>query len=326
MPKRGTWVDVIEACYADADDSSWSGALLEAAARVADQGLGVSTLTYDASGGSVRVLDVRTTKQVPLGPDAIARMVESVTPAYVDASWRRLSCGLASEVPGWSAEPARNAFLARVGVRDILSINACDASGAGFCIGAFLPRRRRLQPGERGAYERVAAHLASTLRLRARVRRADAVLDTSGRLLHAATRAATVADAREALSDAVRRIESARGPMRRRDPNRALGSWRALAAARWSLVDQFESDGRRFIVAMANAPSPSPIAKLTARERCVLGLAAQDHSTKLIAYELGLAESTVRVLLMRAAQALGAKTRRAAIERYRELARVYDGS
>ena len=91
----------------------------------------------------------------------------------------------------------------------------------------------------------------------------------------------------------------------------ALESWRALTGGRWSLVDQFDHDGKRYIVAYKNAPAAptSAVASLTEREAQVLGYLAQGHSNKLIGYELGLAPSTVAMHLGTAAGKLGTKTR-----------------
>ncbi|MEO6095410.1 MAG: helix-turn-helix transcriptional regulator [Fibrobacteria bacterium] len=50
-----------------------------------------------------------------------------------------------------------------------------------------------------------------------------------------------------------------------------------------------------------NAPAPAGLELLSPRERQVAALAELGRSNKVIAYELGLGHSTVRVLLARAA-------------------------
>jgi DNA-binding NarL/FixJ family response regulator len=70
---------------------------------------------------------------------------------------------------------------------------------------------------------------------------------------------------------------------------------------------------RRRVATEDGAESASALSE---REREVLAMAAMGHHNKLIAYELGLAHSTVRVLLHRAAAKLGAACRRDAIERF----------
>ena len=94
-------------------------------------------------------------------------------------------------------------------------------------------------------------------------------------------------------------------------------AWKGLVDARWTLVEQFESDGKRYIVARENAPSPPGLSALTLRERQVIGYAALGHDNKAIAYELGIAHSTVKVLMARGASRLGVRSRTELISAYR---------
>ena len=78
---------------------------------------------------------------------------------------------------------------------------------------------------------------------------------------------------------------------------------------RWLLVGRFEQGGQEVLVAIR--PSPPPACRgLSRREAEVLGLLGQGSTNKVIAYELGLAWSTVRVLVHRAARKLGCHGRR----------------
>ena len=69
--------------------------------------------------------------------------------------------------------------------------------------------------------------------------------------------------------------------------------------------------------------SPSPrepfelAPELTPREREIVARAAVGQHPKLIAYELGIAAVTVRVLLARAARRLGALSRSELVEKWR---------
>jgi DNA-binding NarL/FixJ family response regulator len=78
---------------------------------------------------------------------------------------------------------------------------------------------------------------------------------------------------------------------------------------RWLLVGRFEQDGQEVLVGIRTRPPPVPRG-LSRRELEVLGLLGQGSSNKVIAYELGLAWSTVRVLVHRAARKLGCAGRR----------------
>jgi DNA-binding CsgD family transcriptional regulator len=79
----------------------------------------------------------------------------------------------------------------------------------------------------------------------------------------------------------------------RKDPEEALALWPGLVSGHWSLVDRFERDGRRYVVARRNEPLPTSPLTLNLRERQVFGHLVQGDSMKLTAYTLGLAPSTV---------------------------------
>jgi hypothetical protein len=204
-----------------------------------------------------------------------------------------------------------NVFVAH-GFADMLMVRAIDPTRSG-CAIAFPTKGAldRLASPVVGQWKRLTAHLAAGLRLRRALATGgdrtdagggvepEAVLLPNGRLEHAVG-PATSAAARENLSVAARAIDRARGPLRRRNPSEAIETWRGLVAGRWSLVDRFERDGRRYLVAHKNDPATRDPRGLTERERQVLGYADLGRSNKLIAYELGLSASTVGVILMNA--------------------------
>jgi DNA-binding NarL/FixJ family response regulator len=164
--------------------------------------------------------------------------------------------------------------------------------------------------------------MVAGLRLRRDLRRfpapsaesgSEAVLDPNGRVQHAQERAEPQS-ARDSLREAVRSRERARGSLRRKDADTALGIWRALVVGRWSLVDHFESDGRRYIVAVPNAPRSRDPRGLTDREQAVAELLALGQSNKRIAYALGVSEGTVAALAHRTLRKLGLRSRAALAE------------
>jgi len=107
--------------------------------------------------------------------------------------------------------------------------------------------------------------------------------------------------------------------MRRSDPHKAIEIWKALVRGRWSTVDWFDTDGRRFILAVPNAPEVTDPRGLTERERQVVSYAAVGQSNKMIAYRLGLSRSRVSLLLRSAMRKLGTRTRAQLVQRIREL-------
>ncbi len=86
---------------------------------------------------------------------------------------------------------------------------------------------------------------------------------------------------------------------------------------RWTL-DEFTRGGDSYLVARCSGAKPAP-SLFTAREAEVLAHAAQGETNKVIAYELGIAASTVRVLLHRAAGKLGVRGRAHAIRQFEAL-------
>jgi DNA-binding NarL/FixJ family response regulator len=179
----------------------------------------------------------------------------------------------------------------------------------------------------RNLWTRFAAHLGSALRLRRlhdvlNPESAVAVLSPNGRLEHAEAEAA--ASARGDLAEAAKAMDRARGKLRRLDPENASALWRAMVVGQWSLVDWFDHDGKRFLLAQENTIPASNVGgetsgkSLTEREHQVVACAAMGHSNKLIAYDLGLSTGTVSVLLARAGRKLGVSGRVALIRAYRE--------
>ena len=130
-------------------------------------------------------------------------------------------------------------------------------------------------------------------------------------MLHAEGDAALATARRKLCRTAARDITHARTALRRGDAHRALGMWTGLVAAQWTLVDRFESDGERYVVARENTPQVNGLVALTPTERLVVAYAARGSTTKEIAYTLGISATTVRVLLMRAARRYGVRSRKA---------------
>jgi DNA-binding NarL/FixJ family response regulator len=104
-------------------------------------------------------------------------------------------------------------------------------------------------------------------------------------------------------------IDSVRAKSTRWRGSQALEAWHPLAGARWTLVDSFEENGRRYVVARENQADVPGVEVLTDRERQVVIHAALGLTNKEIAYTLDISPSTVRVLMCRAAERLGVQSR-----------------
>jgi DNA-binding CsgD family transcriptional regulator len=104
--------------------------------------------------------------------------------------------------------------------------------------------------------------------------------------------------------------------MRVKEPEQAVDLWKGLVSGRWTLLDHFETDGTRYVVARRNEVRLTGLRALTERERQAVGYAALGHTNKLIAYEMGLSASTIGVLLHRAAKKLQTTTRGGLVAAY----------
>jgi DNA-binding CsgD family transcriptional regulator len=317
-------LDVIERAYdVEAPERAWLEGILECAAPALDVGRGRVAYLYDAAARPLRIWNFVGEFQVT--EQDLIDVITSADDEYVAQSYLVTPFGTASERPGFDRQVTFDRRLGKHGIKDALALNAFDQSGLGAWVGALLPERRTVSEPERERWSKVSMHIAAALRLRARLRQtsapkpaaehAEAILSPAGNLEHAHE---DVADAQDELAAAVRRLDHARGLLRKTAPDEAVDSWKVLVRARWSLVDHFESDGKRFILAYRNVPSNSGPTTLTDREREVVALAVLGHSPKLIAYDLGLAPSTVRVHLTNASKKLGVRTRAQLVAKYRE--------
>lgn len=224
---------------------------------------------------------------------------------------------LLSRVIGVEAA-ARTIRMAGMDADDALGLRANMSPEEGIILTTHVPRGFRIR--QRGLWIRFAAHLGSALRLRRAQRRpspetARAVLTPRGRLEHGSAEAIA---AREQLAGAAQDMDRARGKLRRLDQAAACELWRTMVRGEWTLVDWFDHDGKRFLLAEANHVPGAPQRPLTARERQVVACAAMGHSNKLIAYDLGLSTGTVSVMLTRASKKLGVSGRVALIRAFRE--------
>lgn len=312
-------VSVLETAYdfEEPDDSAYLAKVASAVDRYLDPEGRLTTCatwTFDATDAANVVLEhVRVVRGDPGFLQLMADVQSSFDTDAVEHSYRGrhgITRALDMLAPVPHVRDIAAAKYAEVGLSDVVGFMASDPSRRGLIItwGAE-DAGRPFQRGEIRRWDRIAAHIAAGFRLRrTRFEEAEAVLTPSGRVEHAEGPALAPA-ARAALREAAVSVDRARGRMRREDPDRSLDLWRGLVSGRWSIVDRFDTDGRRYLVARRNDPSmPDPRA-LSLRERQVVGFAALGHSNKLIAYELGLAETTVSTNLARAMRKLGVRNR-----------------
>jgi DNA-binding NarL/FixJ family response regulator len=290
----GDLIDIVERAYCvQDDDTTWLAGVLAATSQHLDAGLGSLACLYDRN-----------------APEVVSKFLEVDIDAHIVASLR----GPITQLAAQSGGPLR--------FDDIFGVHAANPDGTGAYLGFPLPRMHRLGKNIDARWSLIAAHLAAGLRLQRTARRialdnAEAVLSPDGSKLLSAS--AAVEPAREALRRHALRIDRARGALRRRSPDLALDAWQALIEGRWSLVDYFDSDGKRFLLAMPNAPTTLDPRALSDEERPVLHYIAMGHSNKLIAYELGIPIGTVASRSAVILRKLGVASRVEIIDRYLSL-------
>jgi len=330
-------LSLIELAYRlEIPNAEWLNELAAATHERIGAGLGLLGFTYEVTSDSRLV--VKDVAQIGMPPEMAGMMRQTMAmmpPDFVRRTFVR--CEAVTQSQGGdevAREHARAAMeaLQAFGWYDALMIGGADPTGHGVYLGAWLGKVTALEPAEREMLSRVAVHFATAYRARrqlaavqsrasgAAADSADAVLTPDGRVDHAVGEASE-RDAREWLRDAVVSIERARGRLRQENPEEAVASWRAMVSGRWTLVEEFQADGKRYLLARRNEIAVRGFEALADRERQALGYAALGHSNKMIAYEMGIAPSTVGVLLHRAARKLGARDRDELVARYHAFTR-----
>jgi DNA-binding NarL/FixJ family response regulator len=231
--------------------------------------------------------------------------------------YRRLphgfSAGTASEVLGQTVNARAVApFLSVLRAPDSCGLSGPD--GAGLVLAFAAPRGKVAGPrlSEQRLAQSVLPHFAAALRLRRSLsglafdtESAEAVFDSHGRCTNAQGMAEPNS-MRKLLSEAILERERARAHPADDDEQPRD----ALLAGRWSLVDRYDSDGRRFIVGYRNPPGVLDPRRLSPRERDVASRIARGMSQTAVAAELGVSASTVASVATGVVKKLGLRSTR----------------
>lgn len=319
-------IDLVEAAYDfEQSDADWLPNLIEVGTPILDHGLGVFGFEFVRPiGASGAEAEIRGMEMRSLPTDFLVRFnsarrllspgfVRSVTPPGYAGTWSEIAQDHPEEF---------ERLLHALGFSDLLGILAVDPNGIGVDISAPLPETLRLTPKARERWQMLGAHIAAAYRLRRALAReqsraeatglprdAEAVFDVNGFRVVDTVGPANEPSAVDILRRGARRVDRARGKLRKDDPSRALEAWKALVRGRWSIVDWFDSDGRRFVLAMPNPPEVPNPRGLSEQECQVVAYAALGETSKLIAYRLGLSQGRVSGLLTSASRKLGLKNR-----------------
>jgi DNA-binding CsgD family transcriptional regulator len=327
-------MSIVEAAYrVEMEDAAWLAGLAEAVLPHLDDGFGVAAFEFYRPGDGLPEVVQRCHLGIPDKLAAIYPTIfQTMDPEIRQRPFRMGPCITGSQMMGMRRgfldEPHMKQYAQKFGMYDSFWITAAEPSGRGCGFHAGRSRLTRASAAQVQRWGRIAAHLSTAVRLRHALKglpsgraEPEAIFDPSGKL-HDATGEARSEHARDLLRHAVLMSEKSRGPLRTKDPEKSLEIKKALVAGRWSLVDQFEQNGERYIVARQNEPiAPGP-ALLSKREKEVVGFAQLGHHDKQIAYDLGISHSTVRGLMRRAKTKLGVRSRKELLEVCRSAARA----
>ncbi|MFO0614551.1 MAG: LuxR C-terminal-related transcriptional regulator [Polyangiaceae bacterium] len=302
--RRHGYTDFVEACYLPATGGdAWVRELAVAARSAFGVGWG-EAFTFRVDRASVEIGDVSDPRfeTAWLGQHGERRLPPAVLPAYKDFDVARLTALMR---PGavravLDERPLLRGLVSRLDSMVALQGRVSPTSGVMVVWDAGHP----LVPAATVRLRKLAAHLRAGARVRAHRPLIHAVLDHDGRVHHAEA-GAKDRRALQVLSRGARAIERARV----KRTIETLETWHALWDGRWTLVDSFDKDGKRWLVAKENHTSSSSDDSLQPRERDVALGAAAGRSLKLMAYELGLPLGTVAATLSRAMRKLRVRSR-----------------
>jgi DNA-binding NarL/FixJ family response regulator len=312
LTKRADWISLIEASYAlDRTDRDWLDALFDVAQPLFDAGMGSTAWTFRCTATSFHLSDV--TRRASGWMKLFIRAGHAIaSQRWFDLAYRSGATVATASEQVYSHLP-NDRFLRVTGgrLRDVFVVGGQSGTGLGVAFATMLKEERKASALERKRWPQIAAHLGAGLRLRSLARGLSfdsppvaAILDSSG-AMHDGSNDATTTCAREKLREAVRHIECARTAGGRSDPDAAMDRWEALVDGRWSLVDRFDSDGKRFVIAIRNDLSYPDPRGLTPRERQVAEFVGLGRTTKEISYILGISAPTVSACTAHAQEKLG---------------------
>ena len=275
MRHRPDWTSLVAASYdLRGSDPAWISRVARLAAPVLNGGVAPPAWAFSYT------------------PDSFS--LGHLSPACVQAIVRIPQSAIALP-PEASLDRAHGAGYTHLVTRltDLLVIHCLDGAGSGVCLGTLLANPTPSSCHQRRRWARVAAHLGAAFRLRT--------------LFH--TLARDAGDAPSGL-DGCRTLHQVvrRSAVDRADAGMASAHWEALVHGRWSMLDRFDADGRRFVVAVCNDSPCCDPRGLTPRERQVAEFAGQGKAVKEIAYLMGVTEAAVGNCMARVQHKLGLRS------------------
>lgn len=198
-------------------------------------------------------------------------------------------------------------ILESAGIADLVGCHAATGDGGGASLMAILRTTPRVSEGERNHWQPLAEHLAAGWRVRQRLEHGMALQDLADAMFRPSGNCVEFMDSRvsggtrERLQDLVRNREQERTPHTTWDR-----LWPELIDGRWTLIDHYEADGRRVVLALRNTPMAASLSRLSRDEIVVLSYIRRGASNKEVSLNMSVSSATVTRLLRSVATKLNA--------------------
>jgi DNA-binding CsgD family transcriptional regulator len=343
-PAKTAAIDIVEAGYnLDLDAGDWLANVSVAGRPLFDLGLGFYAALV--GGRSEDGQHLITQLHQGAGPDDLLPRVFGAAQVAGAESVAQWSHAMMTKGVGTMGElkdrfpRAYKALSEHGGCKDGLSLNGIDPDWVGVSVTMPSPERIELSPAVRERWLMLAIHLAAGHRLRRGIidstgapgvtstempLNSEALVDPTKFVVSQAAGGARDQAASNVIREAAVRVDRARGKLRKSDPDEALDIWHGLVRGRWSLVDWFDTDGRRFVLAKPNAPDVGDPRGLSEREAQVATYAALGESSKIIGYRFGISPQRVSTLRSAVMRKLGVRTQAQLVEKMRGLPISYE--
>lgn len=317
--------ELVQAMYdCSAPTGRWMGDVVHRLYDVVGFGEGCVSYRFNHSNGASMASETHVVDGPESWKKTPAAFLEASTPGFRRTMHTQTDALTAREI----FDPELWGSLAPPAIADGVSLQCVSpafdgAEGVQFFAASTLVVE--LADDRRLLFGHLMSHWAAANRLRQRLgpetdvsKAAQAIVDSDFKVVHAEG-ALEQRSSLERLRELARSADVARhkaiGPASGSGTGE-LSAWTALADGQWSLVDHFDSDGRRYLVVLENAPqTPDPRA-LSPREAAVTAYACLGYANKAIAYHLGIDNSSVSRALRKAMIKLSVESREALIATY----------
>ncbi len=310
-----------------ASDGEWIARVATAMKPVSDEGRGTFAWLVRRNAGAPDTFEALVDAEAP-DPlmQAVAAWHQEASAEDNAIAYASGRLGLHSLVTKYGASRLLDSPLLKRTVRDRGMIDAgvlhISLGERKLLVGSFLRAPATFSVASQRFAERLGRRIADAHRLRRAIAdqsaQVTAILTPGGRVAHAEGRGGDPV-VRERLRTAVLRREKARTRLRQSQPDEALELFEGLVDGRFTVVDRFDNDGRRYLVAFENPPELAALRALTAREREILCRAIEGEPLKRIALELGLTPSAASAYLVAARKKTGLRTREEMVRWFRRL-------